>query len=170
MAAFGQPAASVRAAVAGEPGAFPARAEAVRRTAEPGFVLEEQPDFLVRAVAQRLAAIFAEHVGEGLTQPQFSTLAKLREVGSCSQNRLGRMIHLDGATIKGIVDRLIARGLVLASEDRADRRLRTVALTEAGRRVVESAIELSGERAGEMLEPLSRPERGELIRLLKKLC
>jgi hypothetical protein len=51
---------------------------------------------------------------EGLTQTQFAALAKLFEVGPCSQNHLGRLIYLDATTIKAVVDRLSARGFVIA--------------------------------------------------------
>jgi hypothetical protein len=48
--------------------------------------------------------------------PQFSTLAKLREVGPCSQNHLGRLIHYDSATITGVINRLKLRDLLPDSQ------------------------------------------------------
>jgi DNA-binding MarR family transcriptional regulator len=68
-----------------------------------------------------------------LTQTQFAALAKLLEVGACSQNYLGRLIYLDASTIKGVVDRLRARGLVAICDDPYDRRRRAVTLTVKGR-------------------------------------
>ena len=47
-----------------------------------------------------------------LMETPFAAPAKLHEGGPCSQNRLGRLIDLDVAAIKGIVDRLRTRGLV----------------------------------------------------------
>src|ERR1043166_2935274 len=104
--------------------------------AEPArYVLDEQVGFLLRVATQRHTAIFMSRMVEGLTQTQFAALAKLHEVGPCSQNHLGRLIFLDAATIKGVVDRLQARGFVTAAHDRQDRRRRAVTLTEEGRRV-----------------------------------
>ena len=79
--------------------------------AEPGrYVLDEQVGFLMRVAMQRHTSIFTSRMIEALTQTQFAALAKLYEVGPCSQNHLGRLIYLDAATIKGVVDRLgIAR-------------------------------------------------------------
>ncbi len=74
-------------------------------------------------------------MANGLTQTQFASLAKLYEVGPCSQNHLGRLVCLDTATIKGVVDRLRRRGLVTAVDDLNDKRRLAVALTKQGRKV-----------------------------------
>ena len=70
------------------------------------YVLDNQAGFLMRVAMQRHTSIFTSRMVEGLTQTQFAALAKLYEVGPCSQNHLGRLIYLDAATIKGVVDRL----------------------------------------------------------------
>jgi len=70
------------------------------------YVLDDQGGFLMRVAMQRHTSIFTSRMIEGLTQTQFAALAKLYEVGPCSQNHLGRLIYLDAATIKGVVDRL----------------------------------------------------------------
>ena len=80
-------------------------------------MLDDQVGFLMRVAMQRHTAIFTARMIEGLTQTQFAALAKLCEVGPCSQNHLGRLIYLDAATIKGVVDRLGARGFVTALAD-----------------------------------------------------
>lgn len=59
------------------------------------YVLDEQPGYLLRIARRRHTLIFAKHMVEDLTGPQFSTLAKLREVGPVSQNYLGRLIYYD---------------------------------------------------------------------------
>ena len=69
-----------------------------------------------------------------------AALAKLNETGPCSQNQLGRLIYLDAATTKGVVDRLEVRNLISARPDANDRRRRAIALTEAGRAVAEKAV------------------------------
>src|SRR3954463_4508853 len=106
------------------------------------YVLDEQVGFLLRVAMQRHTSIFSARMIEGLTQTQFAALAKLHEVGPCSQNHLGRLICLDAATIKGVVDRLSARNLVTALNDPSDRRRRAVALTERGRLVTEAAMDV----------------------------
>jgi DNA-binding MarR family transcriptional regulator len=134
------------------------------------YVLDEQIGFLLRVAMQRHTAIFTSRMVEGLTQTQFASLAKLYEVGPCSQNHLGRLICLDAATIKGVVDRLSARGFVTAANDRNDRRRREVALTERGRAVTEAAIKVAAEITTETLAPLTEDERRIVVRLLDKLA
>jgi DNA-binding MarR family transcriptional regulator len=77
-----------------------------RTTAASEYRLDDQVGFLLRVAMQRHTSIFMSRIIKGLTQTQFAALAKLREVGPCSQNQLGRLIYLDAATTKGVVDRL----------------------------------------------------------------
>ncbi|GLK73864.1 MarR family transcriptional regulator [Ancylobacter dichloromethanicus] len=134
------------------------------------YRLDEQVGFLIRSANQRHTALFGARMIEGLTPPQFAALAKLSEVGPCSQNRLGRLVCLDAATIKGVVDRLAARGLVLATDDPLDRRRLAVDLSERGRAVAATAIVVARDISEAMLEPLTPAEREQAIRLLRKLC
>lgn len=140
-----------------------------KASGRPPYMLDEQIGFLMRVASQRHTAIFATRMIEGLTPPQFATLAKLREVGPCSQNKLGRLVFLDAATIKGIVDRLGARGFVVATDDPYDRRRRAVALTEQGRAVANAAVEVAADISEATLAPLNAEERRQIIELLKKL-
>jgi DNA-binding MarR family transcriptional regulator len=140
-----------------------------KASGRPPYMLDEQIGFLMRVASQRHTAIFAGRMIESLTPPQFATLAKLREVGPCSQNKLGRLVFLDAATIKGIVDRLGARGFVVATDDPYDRRRRAVALTEQGRAVANAAVEVAADISEATLAPLNADERRQIIELLKKL-
>lgn len=133
------------------------------------YMLDEQVGFLLRVAMQRHTSIFMSRMVEGLTQTQFAALAKLHEVGPCSQNHLGRLIYLDAATIKGVVDRLGLRGLITALSDQKDRRRREVALTERGREVTQAAQSVAAEITKATLAPLTSDERRTVIRLLKKL-
>jgi hypothetical protein len=80
-----------------------------RHDREEPYVLDEQVGFALRQAQQRHTTIFAAKMIEDLTPTQWAALAKLRELGDCSQNHLGRLTAMDAATIKGVVDRLTAR-------------------------------------------------------------
>jgi DNA-binding MarR family transcriptional regulator len=136
---------------------------------EAGYVLDDQVGFLLRVAMQRHTSIFSSRMLEGVTQTQFAALAKLYEVGPCSQNQLGRLIYLDAATIKGVVDRLSLRRLVTVVSDTRDRRRRAVALTSRGREVTAAAINIVEEITVETLAPLSTEEQMTLRRLLHRL-
>jgi DNA-binding MarR family transcriptional regulator len=146
----------------------------VQPVAEPAvpaaYQVDDQIGFLMRVAMQRHTAIFTARMIEGLTQTQFAALAKLHEVGPCSQNHLGRLICLDAATIKGVVDRLSARGLVTALNDPVDRRRRAIALTDRGRLVTEAAIDVAAEITAATLAPLTAEEQRQVTRLLTMMA
>src|SRR5205085_6647400 len=141
----------------------------VKRNAKPvrpQYVLDEQIGFILRQVWQRHAAIFSREIGINLTPPQWAALAKLNETGPCSQNQLGRLTAMDIATIKGVIDRLTARGLTETSPDPADRRRLLVSLTRAGQQLAEKARPNALEITRETLAPLDAKEREMLVALL----
>ncbi len=133
------------------------------------YVLDNQAGFLMRVAMQRHTSIFTSRMVEGLTQTQFAALAKLYEVGPCSQNHLGRLIYLDAATIKGVVDRLHVRGFLTALNDPKDRRRRAVTLTDRGREVTEAAMKVAAEITAATLTPLTTEEQRLVAKLLRKL-
>ncbi len=136
---------------------------------KPGYVLDEQIGFLLRQVWQRHATIFAREIGINLTSPQWAALSKLAETGPCSQNQLGRLTAMDVATIKGVIDRLTARGLTETSPDPEDGRRLVVSLTRAGQQLVEKAAPNALAITRETLAPLDARERETLVALLSKL-
>jgi MarR family transcriptional regulator, lower aerobic nicotinate degradation pathway regulator len=139
------------------------------RPQKPGYVLDEQIGFLLRQVWQRHATIFAREIGINLTSPQWAALSKLAETGPCSQNQLGRLTAMDVATIKGVIDRLTARGLTETSPDPDDGRRLVVSLTRAGQQLVEKAAPNALAISRETLAPLDAKEREMLVALLNKL-
>lgn len=138
-------------------------------SSDDSYQLDEQVGFLMRIANQRHTALFAEMMIEGLTPPQFATLAKLREIGPCSQNRLGRLVYLDAATIKGVVDRLSGRGFVMTADDPSDRRRRAIGLTTRGQSVADAAIDVAREITKATLVKLSPREKKQIVELLRKL-
>jgi DNA-binding MarR family transcriptional regulator len=145
------------------------RAPRRRPAAKPDYLLDEQIGFLLRVAMQRHTSIFMSRIIKGLTQTQFAALAKLREVGPCSQNQLGRLIYLDAATAKGVVDRLEKRAFITARPDAHDRRRRAIALTERGRAVADAAVKVARKITRLTLTPLTAAEQRAVVRLLKKL-
>ena len=139
--------------------------------AEPdeGYRLQEQVGFVLRKAHQRHVAIFAARIGD-MTPPQFAALAKLADVGETSQNQLGNLIAMDAATVKGVIDRLKARGLVELTKHDADKRRLLVNLTPEGRETVERLIPLAEQITAETLQPLSPKEAATLLKLLSRIA
>lgn len=132
------------------------------------YDLDAQIGFLLRRATQRHLAIFHGHIPD-LTPTQFATLAKLFQQGALSQNALGRETAMDGATIKGVVDRLKQRELVRISPDKTDRRRSLVTLSDEGRRLFLALEPKARQISGETLAPLSAREQARLLALLSRL-
>lgn len=70
-----------------------------------------------------------------LSMPQSYALLELDpERDPLSMRTLARCLHNDPSNITGLVDRLEAKGLVERQADPADRRVKALVLTDAGRR------------------------------------
>lgn len=147
----------------------PARRRRAKAPVAAGYVLDAQVGFLLRQVMQRHTTIFGARMGEDLTSTQWAALAKLTEKGPCSQNLLGRLTAMDAATIKGVVDRLVKRGLVETRPDPEDGRRLVVALTAEGAELTARATPIAQEITEETLAPLDGTERGQLLALLARL-
>ena len=141
------------------------------------YRLQEQIGFVLRKAHQRHVALFAARraalvwcaLGD-LTPPQFAALAKLHDVGETSQNQLGNLVAMDAATIKGVIERLKARGLVDLAKHDADKRRLMVALTPEGRKTVERLIPLAQKITAETLAPLTTKEAAQFMKLLAKIA
>ncbi|ABD06367.1 transcriptional regulator, MarR family [Rhodopseudomonas palustris HaA2] len=133
------------------------------------YLLDAQVGFVLRQVLQRHATIFVGRMGEDLTMTQWAALSKLLELGPCSQNLLGRHTAMDAATIKGVVERLVKRGLLETSPDPEDGRRLLVALTPEGAALAERSIPVAHEITKATLSPLAKEERTLFLSLLERL-
>ncbi len=130
--------------------------------------LNDHVGFNLRKAYQRHVSIFSRNI-VGLTPTQFAALTRIDEEGEISQNRLGRETAMDSATIKGVVERLHAKGLVHFQPAEHDQRLRMVSLTPAGQTTLSYASEQAKTARQETLAPLTPEETRQFERLLSKL-
>jgi MarR family transcriptional regulator, lower aerobic nicotinate degradation pathway regulator len=134
------------------------------------YCLDDQVGYLLRLASQRHANIFQTRTIAGLTPTQFSALIRISEQGTCSQNRLGRLAAMDVATIKGVVDRLRQKGLIVAGPDPDDKRRTLISLSPKGAALVGDMQKVGHAITAETLKPLSAAEQRNLVRLLRKLA
>ncbi len=135
-----------------------------------GYVLEDQVGHLLRRAHQRHTAIFMEHDEPvPFTPTQFAAMFKVRELGAVSQNRLGRLVAMDAATMQGVVHRLIERGLVRRRRDTNDRRRVVLQLTKQGEAALDGFLPSAVRITEETLAPLGPEERQTFLDLLRRL-
>jgi len=135
----------------------------------PAYVLDDQIGFVLRQAYQRNSLLFAEYFGDEFTPTQWAAIAKLTEVGGCSQNFLGRLTAMDAATIKGVVDRLTRRGFIESTPSSTDRRRVLITLTAAGKKAYEQGAARALRVSVDTLTRVRPRERTVLLRLLKQL-
>ncbi len=137
-------------------------------TQNPRYALDDQVGYILRRVTQRHLAIFSAAIPE-VTTTQFAVLARLAELGPLSQNLLGREVAMDGATVKGVVGRLVRLNLAATMPDPDDRRRLTVTLTDTGAALVAARIPTALGVTNDTLAPLNETERRALLALLSRL-
>jgi DNA-binding MarR family transcriptional regulator len=136
----------------------------------PDYLLEEQVGHLLRRAYQRHLALFQGIMGEdGPTSMQFAALVTLWRRGPLSQNLLGRLLAMDPPTVKGVVTRLMARGLVERRRDAADARLLRVALTPAALAALPGWVERAKAITAATLAPLPPAEQARVVGVLRRL-
>ena len=148
----------------------PARNQSTIDDDAQAYRLEHQIGYVLRRAHQRASAIFmARFAGHGLTPTQFAALVKIGDEGEVSQNRLGRLTAMDPATMKGVIDRLQGRSLIVSKPDPTDRRRTLWRLTESGAQALAQALPAGAETTEETLAPLDEEERRVFLALLSRL-
>ena len=124
---------------------------------------------LLCALMDRMRAHFTELAAEyDLTPQQASTLHQLDDEDGLPMSELAAMLHCDASNITGIADRLESAGLVERHISPADRRVKALVATPAGRRV---RAELAA-RLSELPPPiaaLTEADRHTLVGLLRTM-
>jgi DNA-binding MarR family transcriptional regulator len=134
------------------------------------YDFREQVGHLLRRAYQRHVAIFQQTAADPqLTAVQFVTLCTLREQGPSSQSALVRATAVDQGTIRGIIDRLKARGLIVLSNDGEDRRKVIVHLTAQGAAALDRMVPCAHEITEMTMGDLEPVERVALVYLLRKM-
>jgi len=111
------------------------------------------------AIADRLRSI-------GLSVPQCDVLTTLTEKEGVSQQGLAVRLYVTKGNISGLIDRLVAAGLVERRPTASDKRQYAIFLTPQGRTAAEKAIAC---QRGFVAETIGRLPAGKLTSLDKLL-
>lgn len=134
------------------------------------YQFTDQVGHLLRRAYQRHVAIFQEAVPDPqLTAAQFVVLCAVRDRGRAELKEIVEATAIDEPTVRGIVERLKWRGLVLATHEPGDARRVDVELTPAGTEVIAATVP-AAERITELtFGHLDAGERATLVALLRKM-
>ncbi|MEW2316781.1 MarR family winged helix-turn-helix transcriptional regulator [Streptomyces bauhiniae] len=122
---------------------------------------------LSRLVNGHLKDYFAQYDMETW---EFDVLATLRRGGKpLTAKALAASVMIGSAALTNRVDRLVARGLVSRESVPGDRRSLHIALTDAGRDLVDRTVEGHVRNQRKILSGLEDADRDELGRILRAL-
>lgn len=121
-------------------------------------------ELLAHSVSTHYADFTVAAADTGLTSSQAKTLTVLRRAPA-SMRSLANTLACDASNMTGIIDRLEKRDLVRREVSATDRRVKNVALTEVGEKMIDTIRERM-EQTQTGLDNLSDEERAELFRLL----
>ncbi|WP_423194730.1 MarR family winged helix-turn-helix transcriptional regulator [Cupriavidus sp. H18C2] len=130
----------------------------------------EQVGHLLRRAYQRHVAIFQQTIPDSqLTAGQFVVLCAVQEQGSCSLSEIARATAIDQATVRGIIERLKSRELIVVSHDARDRRKVVVLLSPAGQALIDEVVPFAQDISERTMGGLNPAERVALLYLLRKM-
>jgi MarR family transcriptional regulator, organic hydroperoxide resistance regulator len=129
----------------------------------------QSPGFLVNQLAHMFSTLFDKKLKEhGVTTSQWAILAVLWQQEGMAQVDLQDRLHLEGATITGLLKRMTAQNLVYRKTDLHDKRVQRVFLTERGRTLEHVLIPEAIEINKMALSGFSNGEREIFLELIKR--
>ena len=132
----------------------------------PATSVAEEAWRLLFELAKRKHSVLVPALAElDLTPVQGHALRLLDPEQPIAMSALADALFCHASNVTGIVDRLEARGLVERQAGREDRRVKTLALTEAGKRVRSQVVELMRRPPPEIAE-LSASDQRALLDVL----
>ncbi len=104
-----------------------------------------------------------------LGDSDFRVLEALLHKGPMPVNTIGVKVHLTSGSISTAVERLHTRGLVTRMDGESDRRIRVVALSGEGRKLIRRVFAQHAREMESLANCLSEDERLMLLTYLKRL-
>lgn len=106
----------------------------------------------------------------GLTGPQLICLRAINQGGEITPTQLAERVALSQATVTGIIDRLVFRQLVVRERSNEDRRVVTVCITHAGKKLIDEAPSPLQESFTEKLAALPTRQQEEIASTLSSVA
>ena len=104
-----------------------------------------------------------------ITRTEMSFLLKIKENPEITQNRLAEMMDINTATVTRALERLEKKEVIIRSDDKKDKRKKTVLLTDFGKQIIGNILEKHEGLKKEVFGEFSDEEYLQLLNLLDKL-
>lgn len=137
---------------------------------EQNYDFSEQVGHLLRRSYQRHTAIFQKlSHDQNLTAIQFIILCTIMDHGASSMVDFVHATAIDPATVRGVINRLKSRDLIVMTLNLQDRRKALIKITGEGERMVSEMLPRAKQISEATMGRLNQPERVALMLLLKKM-
>jgi DNA-binding MarR family transcriptional regulator len=128
--------------------------------------IEDCINFLLGKAYQKANQLSKQKLSSyNLTSVQFAVLHLLWEKDGQHAAELGERLQLDGATMTGLLDRLIQKELIVRCPDPNDRRVNRIYLTNKGRQLEQNLNQKMDEANEEILKSFTEAE----VKLFKQM-
>jgi DNA-binding MarR family transcriptional regulator len=107
-----------------------------------------------------------EHV---VTRVQWLVVRHLQRNGSCTIGELAEHLDVRSSTMSQMVDRLEKNGIVYRASIEKDARVKTVALSEKGRKIIQEREMLWVDSLAQPFQCFSTEEKETFLQLMEKL-
>lgn len=123
----------------------------IKTSAEPALTLDHEVGLALVRASRSVLSVYRRLLEPlGLTHPQYLVMVSLWQHGSQSVTGLGRLLHLDSATLSPLLKRLESMGMLVRRRSASDERMVMVSVTERGLLLRARAVSVPGAIAGHL--------------------
>lgn len=138
---------------------------------EPALILDDFLPYRLSVtsnlVSERIAQVYATLFA--LTIPQWRLIAVMAQEAAVSQQAICKRTHMDKVTVSRAAIELVARGLIIRTENLDDKRSHRLSLTPTGRELYASVAPKALEMERQIFAGLSNAETDQLKALLTRI-
>lgn len=121
------------------------------------------PGFALGVADQISSALWREHVGNAITQPQFLALSELHHNPGIGHLELAERIGVDKVTIGPIIKKLTEQNSIERGTDKADARRSVLRITNEGTHTLMENAAAADRMTEELMSPLSITEQAVVL-------
>jgi DNA-binding MarR family transcriptional regulator len=123
----------------------------------------------MQAINRYLRSMASDQSENPVTRVQWLLLRHLQRHGSCTIGELAEHLDVRSSTMSQMVDRLEKNGIVYRSAGQKDARVKTVALCEKGKEIIQEREKLWVDSLAQPFQNFSIEEKETLLNLMDKL-
>lgn len=132
--------------------------------------LETHAGYWLRMVSNHVSHAFKLKVeAQGVTVAEWVVMRRLFDLGEVHPSQLAESLGMTRGAISKLIERLLAKSLVIRRAEGADRRFQTVRLAATGRRLVPVLAAMADANDAEFFGHMSAEELSALTTSLKEI-